>query len=122
MAHLFLLLKTKKKYNTLPQKLIVMKKIFLLASLALGLGITTTATASDKTTDQISVIQEKQYKQIEPSAIPADVLKNISSKYGGFTIKEAHVADDGEYKLILSKDDKTVTAYFSSTGEFIKEA
>lgn len=97
-----------------------MKKILILAALVLGFGIN--ATASEKTITEISVTQEKQYKPIEPSAIPADVLKTISSKYGGYTIKEAHVADDGEYKLILSKDDKTVTAYFTSKGEFIKEA
>lgn len=97
-----------------------MKKILLITAIALGFGIN--AEASDKITAEISIIQEKQYNPIEPSAIPADVLKNISSKYGGFTIKEAHIAADGEYKLILAKDEKTVTAYFSSTGEFIKEA
>lgn len=97
-----------------------MKKILVLAGLILGIGVN--AATSDKTINQISVIQEKQYKPIEPSAIPADVLKNISSKYGGYTIKEAHVASDGEYKLVLSKDDKTVTAYFTATGELIKEA
>lgn len=97
-----------------------MKKILVLAALILGFGVS--AMKTNKMTNEISVIQEKQYKPIEPSAIPADVLKNISSKYGGYTIKEAHVASDGEYKLVLSKDDKTVTAYFTATGEFIKEA
>ncbi|MEZ0006904.1 biotin-(acetyl-CoA carboxylase) ligase [Flavobacterium sp. 28YEA47A] len=97
-----------------------MKKILVLAGLILGVGVN--AAVSNKMTNEISVIQEKQYKPIEPSAIPADVLKNISSKYGGYTIKEAHVASDGEFKLVLSKDDKTVTAYFTATGELIKEA
>lgn len=97
-----------------------MKKILVLAALVVGIGVN--AAALDKTINEISVIQEKQYKPIEPSAIPADVLKPISSKYGGYTIKEAHVASDGEYKLVLSKDEKTVTAYFTATGEFIKEA
>lgn len=99
-----------------------MKKILLIAAIALGFGINAKASDKVNTETNISAMQEKQYNPIEPSAIPADVLKNISSKYGGFTIKEAHVAADGEYKLILAKDEKTVTAYFSSTGEFIKEA
>ena len=98
-----------------------MKKIFLLAAIALGFGINANANTVKNNT-AISVTQEKQYNPIEPSAIPADVLKNISGKYGGYTLKEAHVAADGEYKLVVSKDEKTVTAYFSSTGEFIKEA
>ncbi|PZQ87279.1 MAG: hypothetical protein DI548_06075 [Flavobacterium johnsoniae] len=119
MAHFFLL--TNRKRNTaITTKKIVMKKILVLAALILSFGVN--AAASDKAINEISVTQEKQYKPIEPSAIPADVLKTISSKYGGYTIKEAHVASDGEYKLVLSKDDKTVTAYFTATGEFIKEA
>lgn len=97
-----------------------MKKFLVLAGLILSVGVN--AAGLNKMTNEISVIQEKQYKPIEPSAIPADVLKNISSKYGGYTIKEAHVASDGEFKLVLSKDDKTVTAYFTATGELIKEA
>lgn len=98
-----------------------MKKIFLLAVITLGFGINANAD-TNKVSTEISITQEKEYKAIEPSAIPADVLKNVSSKYGGYTLKEAHVAADGEYKLVLSKDDKTVTAFFSTTGEFIKEA
>ncbi|WP_296146641.1 hypothetical protein [uncultured Flavobacterium sp.] len=98
-----------------------MKKIFLLAAIALGFGINANA-AQVENSKEISILQEKEYKPVEPSAIPADVLKKISAKYGGYTLKEAHVAADGEYKLVVSKDDKTVTAYFSSTGEFVKEA
>lgn len=98
-----------------------MKKIFLCAAIALGFGINTEASQL-KTNTEFSVLQDKEYKPVEPSAIPADVLKKISAKYGGYTLKEAHVAADGEYKLVVSKDEKTVTAYFSSTGEFIKEA
>ena len=97
-----------------------MKKIFLIVALAMSFTATQAFQANENTT--VSLNQEKQYKSIEPSAIPAEVLKNISAKYGGFTIKEAHVASDGEYKLVLSKDDKTVTAYFSPTGELVKEA
>jgi len=103
-----------------------MKKIFLLAAIALGFGINAEASqtknTNKNTNTEISVTQEKEYKPVEPSAIPADVLKKISAKYGGYTLKEAHVAADGEYKLVVSKDEKTVTAYFSSTGEFVKEA
>lgn len=99
-----------------------MKKILALAVIALGFGINANASTQTNNSTEINILQEKTYTPIEASAIPADALKNISSKYGGYTLKEAHVAEDGEYKLILSKDGKTVTAYFSSKGEFIKEA
>ncbi len=99
-----------------------MNKILLATAITLGLGINANATTEKNVSVELNVLQEKTYTPIEASAIPADALKNISAKYGGYTLKEAHVAADGEFKLILSKDGKTVTAYFSSTGEFIKEA
>ena len=99
-----------------------MKKILAITVIALGLGINANAATQTNISSEINILQEKTYTPIEASAIPADALKNISSKYGGYTLKEAHKAEDGEYKLILSKDGKTVTAYFSATGEFIKEA
>jgi len=99
-----------------------MKKILALTVIALGFGINANASTQTNNSTEINILQEKTYTPIEASAIPSDALKNISSKYGGYTLKEAHKAEDGEYKLILSKDGKTVTAYFSATGEFIKEA
>jgi len=99
-----------------------MKKIFLIAVVALGFTRIASAAIHKNISSDLNIRQEKEFTPIEASAIPSDVLKNISLKYGGFTIKEAHVAKDGEYKLILAKDEKTVTAYFSLTGEFIKEA
>ncbi|NBL63621.1 hypothetical protein GV828_00215 [Flavobacterium sp. NST-5] len=97
-----------------------MKKFIITMVFAIGLSFQ--AEASYKNQNIISVNQEKTYNPIEASAIPAEVLKNISSKYGGFTIREAYVAADGEYKLVLAKDETTTTAYFNSKGEFIKEA
>ena len=99
-----------------------MKKILLVTAIALGFGINANASTQENTNTVISVEQDKQYTPIDASTIPAEALKKIGSKYGGYTLKEAHAAADGEYKLILSKDDKTVTAFFSSTGEFLKEA
>lgn len=99
-----------------------MKKILAITVFALGSVINANATTKTNDSIEINVLQEKTYAPIEASAIPAEALKNISSKYGGYTLKEAHASEDGEYKLVLSKDGKTVTAYFTSTGEFIKEA
>lgn len=120
MAHLFHLPNQIKPTTT--TKIYIMKKIVALTVISLGFGINANATTEINNSNEINILQEKTYNPIEASAIPADVLKNISSKYGGYTLKEAHTAADGEYKLVLAKDGKTVTAYFSSTGEFIKEA
>ena len=98
-----------------------MKNLFLAATLILALSANATnfkATGNDIT---IALDQQKEYKKIETSQVPADVLKQASSKYSGFALTEAHVSEDGEYKLVLAKDGKSVKAYFKSTGEFIKE-
>ena len=68
----------------------------------------------------IIIAQEKQYKKINVSDIPKDVLDMIKKQFGNYTIKEAHKSDDGEYKLILSKDGVDNTATFTSTGDIIK--
>jgi hypothetical protein len=52
--------------------------------------------------------------------MPKEVLDKIKKQYGNYTIKEAHKADDGEYKLILSKDGIDNTATFTKAGDIIK--
>lgn len=65
--------------------------------------------------------QEKEYKKIEDIDVPADVLKAASARYSGYALNEAYRAEDGEFKLILTKDNKPIVAYYKATGEFIKD-
>lgn len=65
-------------------------------------------------------IQEKQYKKIKVSEVSAESLEKIRKQYGNYTIKEAFKADDGEYKLVLTKDGVDLTATFTSAGDLIK--
>lgn len=99
----------------------IMKKIFLSAALVLALSVTASVlhVHNDIT---VKVEQEKQYKKIEVSQIPGDVLNAVSKKYTEYTVEEAQVSEDREYKLALSKNEKKVTAHYKATGEFIKEA
>jgi len=99
-----------------------MKNLFLTAALVLALG----ANASAITLNTLSVIsevnQEKEYKKVDATAVPAAILKEISTKYSGYAITDAYASEDGEYKLVVAKDKKTVTVFYTSTGEFVKEA
>lgn len=99
-----------------------MKNLFLTAALVFAMSASA-ATTNIVSTDfnTIEASQEKEYKKIETSAVPAPVLKEISTKYSGYAISEAHASDDGEYKLIVTKQDKKVTVYYNSAGEFVKE-
>ncbi|RWX02187.1 hypothetical protein [Flavobacterium cerinum] len=99
----------------------MMKNLFLAATLVLALSLNA---SSHKVVNNVSVItldQEKEYKKVETSQVPTEVLKQAGAKYAGYALIEAHVAGDGEYKLVLSKDGKSLKVYFKGTGEFVKE-
>jgi hypothetical protein len=97
-----------------------MKKFFLTAALVSCLWVSG-ASVIDGSDKVASVFQEKEYKKVETNEVPANILKNASTRYSGYALNEAYVSEDGEYKLVVSKDRKTVKAYYKSTGEFIKE-
>lgn len=120
-----------------------MKNLFIAA--AFMLAFATTATAQEQTTTtaptttttvpataatptpaatatQATASQEKEFNTVTQAQIPAAVIKPAVAKYEGYSLVEALVAaDKSEYKLVLTKDGKDLTAYFKSNGEFIKE-
>lgn len=69
----------------------------------------------------ITVNQEKEYKKVGISEVPAQLLKQVSSKYAGYTLTEAHASDDGDFKIVLVKGNNRIKAYYKATGVFIKE-
>ena len=95
-----------------------MRKLVL--TLATMVGLTASVITYEDVTTVVSMFQEKQYKKIDVAAIPKDTLDKIKKDYGNYTVKEAYKADDGEYKLVLSKDGVDLTATFTSTGNLIK--
>ncbi|MGQ2984673.1 hypothetical protein [Flavobacterium sp.] len=95
-----------------------MRKLIL--TLATMAGLTTSVITYEDVTTVVSMFQEKQYKKIDVASIPKDTLNKIKKDYGNYTVKEAHKADDGEYKLVLSKDGVDLTATFTSSGDLIK--
>ena len=95
-----------------------MKNLFL--ALAVLTGFSATATTTVVQDQVISVYQEKQYKKIEVSQVSKEAMEKIKKSYGSYTIKEAYKADDGEYKLVLTKDGIDTTATFTSSGNLIK--
>lgn len=96
-----------------------MKKLFLAFTLMVGLA-TTAATMLKSAVGTCTIYQEKQYKKIDISEVSKDALDKIKKSYGNYTIKEAYKADDGEYKLVLSKDGVDITATFTPAGDLIK--
>ena len=104
-----------------------MKKIFLIPALVLGFTLTANAqdvkSAKTETTVKTTVTQDqKEYKEIDPVSVNNDALKTVLTKYKGHSIEEAFRAEDGDYKLVLTKDKKHKTVYIAKTGQIIKEA
>lgn len=98
-----------------------MKKLLLILAATTGLSATAAMiTSTNNDPLDINIFQEKQYKKIEVSEVSKEVLAKIKKDYGNYTIKEAHKAEDGDYKLILTKDGIDTTVTCTSTGEIIK--
>ena len=90
----------------------------LLFALFIMAGFAANASIDITTGTKLPVtIQEKQYKKIDVSQVSKEALDKIKKSYGNYTIKEAHKADDGEYKLVLSKDGTDLTATFTPSGD-----
>ncbi|TRW25386.1 hypothetical protein FMM05_08775 [Flavobacterium zepuense] len=97
-----------------------MKNIFFTAAFLFAIGANA-ATNMFSGLYLVEVKQNKEYRKVDATSVPAAILKDVSTKYSGYVIKEAYASDDNEYKLELNKDKKAVTVYYSSTGEFVKE-
>ena len=97
------------------------KNLFCIMILTLSFSVNVNAINLRGFNFDIVLNQEKEYRKIETSQLPADVLKSISAKYSGFAVEEAYMSDDSEYKLILSKGEKRITVIYKASGEFVKE-
>lgn len=98
-----------------------MKKLFYLSVLVFGMSTPNFAKEKATNTVQKEILeQEKEYKKIKTDQVSKEALANIKTNYGDYQVSEASVAADGEYKLVLKKDNGILTATFTSTGELIK--
>jgi predicted lipoprotein with Yx(FWY)xxD motif len=95
-------------------------KTLCIALAAMATFGATAATTTVNNTIGHNILQEKQYNKIEVSKVSKEALDKIKKGYGNYTIKEAYVAADGEYKLILTKDGTDLTATFTPAGDLIK--
>lgn len=96
-----------------------MKRILFSLVILAGLSFTATGAINEFVRPNI-YLQEKQYKKIDVAEVSKQALDKIKKSYGEYTIKEAFRADDGEYKLVLTKDGVNLIATFTAAGDLIK--
>ncbi len=99
----------------------IMKKIMIIAALALGFGYAAHAQTTRTTETTTKTVVKKEYTTIDKNSLPVRTIEKIGAKYGGYTIVEAHKAADGEYKLVLRRDGNDKVTYFTKKGEFLRE-
>lgn len=61
------------------------------------------------------------WTKIEVADLPQAVKDAVAKKYEGYTIEEAYKGDNDQYKLILKKDEQTITVIYDKDGKFISE-
>ncbi|PXZ44435.1 hypothetical protein DMB45_03000 [Sanguibacteroides justesenii] len=61
------------------------------------------------------------WTKIDVADVPQAVKDAVAKKYEGYTIEEAYKGDNDQYKLILKKDEQTITVIYDKDGKFISE-
>lgn len=69
------------------------------------------------------VMTQQGYRKIDVTDVPIAILKQITDKYHGYSVSGAYTSEEceSEYKLVLLRDRRMLTAYYKNTGDFIKD-
>lgn len=97
-----------------------MKKV-VLAMMILGGTISGMVYGMNSSENALVSFQEKTYSKIDVKEVPVAILQEITEKYPGFSITQAFVSTDKEYKLMLADGKSAVTVYYNANAEFVKE-
>lgn len=103
-----------------------MKKVFLVAALALG---TMTAFAQEseiaveEAVAEVEVVVEAQdaFTEVAIEELPEAITKALATDHPGTTISKAYVNEETQYKLEVAKEDgSTVELYADAEGNWIE--
>lgn len=101
-----------------------MKKVAIIAAVALAVGLTAPQVASAIEIENQPMVevasQEVAYELIDKGELPDGVKQAIASDYSVFTIEEAYKGDDGSYKVVVKNEDSQFKLFYSAAGELSK--
>ena len=97
-----------------------MKKVFLVAALALGSFATFAATPIVSNTNGIYMIQD-EYEEIDVAEVPQAITDALAADFPGATISKAYKNDASEYKIDVAVGEETTTLYANENGEWIQK-
>jgi len=99
-----------------------MKKLFLVAALALG-SLTTFAQDSEEVQAEATEVIEAQdnFASIELSELPESITEALAKDHPNTTITKAYVNEEAQYKLEVTKEDGSeVQLYADEEGNWLE--
>ena len=100
-----------------------MKKLMILSAAAMAIFFAMPQFAEASTAqNNITVTQEKavKYQEITAADLPAPVTATLTKDYAGYAIDKVFLGDDGNYKVVVSKEAVKTILLFNNKGELIK--
>jgi hypothetical protein len=75
---------------------------------------------STSNNDIIEDINNLETKELEENDVPEKVKETIEYQFTGYKIEKYEIISNGNYKLVLVKNDKYSTVTITPTGKIIK--
>lgn len=101
-----------------------MKKgmIITAAVLVMGLCATEGVFAETEITNKAMIVAQDDvtYEEISVDELPEAVNTAISDSYSDYTVSTASLGSDGSYKVELTNDTESISAFYSAEGEFLR--
>ncbi|MCF8714747.1 hypothetical protein JM658_07885 [Joostella atrarenae] len=98
-----------------------MKKIVLVAAMALGSLTAFAAVPATANNDVKVVVMQDNYKEIAVAELPQAILESLQADYPGAEITKAFVNEENEYKLEVKMGDQTGNLFANESGEWIEK-
>ncbi|WP_417444370.1 hypothetical protein [Joostella sp.] len=98
-----------------------MKKIVLVAAMALGSLTAFAAVPATANNDVKVVVMQDDYKEIAVTELPTAIQDALKADYPGATITKAFVNEEKTYKLEVAMGDQTGNLYANESGEWIEQ-
>lgn len=97
-----------------------MKKLVFATALALGSLTAVSASAPIFHDGIMEIIMVQDFTEIDVADVPEAILTALATDHPGATIGKAHVNEEAQYKLEVTKEDGTaVELYADSEGNWL---
>ncbi|MCM5663812.1 hypothetical protein [Galbibacter mesophilus] len=98
-----------------------MKKIVLVAAMALGSMTAFATVPSTEGNDTRITIAQDDYKEIAVAEVPAAIIEALEADFPGAELTKAYVNEEGTYKIEVTTETTTGHLYANENGEWIEQ-